>query len=428
MSIINNSRLTSSYMLFHRCWTHRISAVPAGIRVRCHSSPSNHGINLDQPVQSYISRSSDPYINLSIEHYLLQKSHPESCILFLYVNRPSVIIGRNQNPWLEVNLGLLKAAQSDSAEDGNRTPGLENVDLVRRRSGGGTVFHDAGNVNWTVISPSAAFTRDKHAAMVTRALRSCGIFRSRVNERHDIVLDQGSSEHTGVWGSGDDSHSTPWQSERIRPLKVSGSAYKLTRARALHHGTALLKSPNLEIIPKYLRSPAKKYIKGRSVDSVSSPVGNIGLRNEEFIENVQREFGELYEDVGKAVDLGDECLEIEEVKKGHAELTSLDWTYMQTPQFTFSDLPLEKEQKEGDIDYSDAKFRLDVRYGAVTGCQLKTDGVTPQQSERLTQLLEKKNLHEIDDWEGLFKEAGSKSREAVDMANWVQSMLSRPSS
>ncbi|THV78240.1 hypothetical protein D6D29_07830, partial [Aureobasidium pullulans] len=84
----------------------------------------------------------------------------------------------------------------------------------------------------------------------------------------------------------------------------------------------------------YLRSPAKKFIKGRSVDSVSSPVGNILLGNEEFIENVQREFGELYRGTGKAVGLGEECLEIEEVKKGHAELTSLDWTYLQTPQFT----------------------------------------------------------------------------------------------
>jgi lipoate-protein ligase A len=117
---------------------------------------------------------------------------------------------------------------------------------------------------------------------------------------------------------------------------------------------------------------------------------------------------------------------------------------MQTPQFAFSDLPLKPEQKEGEIDYSDAKvrcqpltitstdtdkdkFRLDVRYGAVTGCQLKTEGTTTQQSDRLLQLLEKKNLHEIKDWEGVFAEAGAESREAVEMAKWVQSMLSIPS-
>jgi len=321
LSIIH---LTSRYMLLNRCWTHRISVAPVGICVRCYSSTKNHGITLDQPIQSYISRSSDPYINLSIEHHLLQKSSPESSILFLYVNRPSIILGRNQNPWLEVNLGLLNAATTNPGSPSrieNEPPGLGDVDLVRRRSGGGTVFHDGGNVNWSVISPAGTFTRDKHAEMVTRALRSLGVQRSRVNERHDIVLDQGTSSQSATWGADNDTHSTPWQSDSIRPLKVSGSAYKLTRARALHHGTALLNSPNLHVIPSYLRSPAKKYIKGRSVDSVSSPVGNILLDNEEFIENVQREFGVLYSGAGEPVVLGEECLEIEDVKKGHAELS-----------------------------------------------------------------------------------------------------------
>lgn len=69
-------------------------------------------------------------------------------ILFLYVNRPSVIIGRNQNPWLEVNLPLLNAARGRPETE---PPGLGAVDLVRRRSGGGAVFHDEGNVNWSTL-------------------------------------------------------------------------------------------------------------------------------------------------------------------------------------------------------------------------------------------------------------------------------------
>jgi lipoate-protein ligase A len=63
----------------------------------------------------------------------------------------------------------------------------------------------------------------------------------------------------------------------------------------------------------------------------------------------------------------------------------------------------------------------------VTGCQLKTEGATIEQSERLLKLLEKKNLHEITDWEAVFAEAGAESREAMDTAKWVQSMLSIPS-
>lgn len=293
--------------------------------IRNVSTSSKTGIDLQRPVQSYISRSSDPYINLSIEHYLLQKSHPDSAVLFLYVNRPSIILGRNQNPWLEVNLGLLKAARNRSTPRPQTEPsGLGDVDLVRRRSGGGTVFHDEGNVNWTVICPPAKFTRDKHAEMVVRALRGCGIQRSRVNERHDIVLDQGQADHNGTWGPGDDTHSTPWQtndSSGPRPLKVSGSAYKLTKARALHHGTCLLSSPNLNVIPDYLHSPAKLYIKGRGVESVSSPVGNIMLDNDRFIKTVQQAFSDMYTAKNLSpVALGDGALGIPEVQKGYLEL------------------------------------------------------------------------------------------------------------
>lgn len=121
--------------------------------------------HLSSPVQSYTSTSNDPYLNLSIEHHLLQKSTPETTIFFTYVNRPSIIIGRNQNPWLEVNLALLNPTRH--THDDASSPGA--IDLVRRRSGGGTVFHDEGNVNWSIICPSANFTRDKHAEMVVRA-------------------------------------------------------------------------------------------------------------------------------------------------------------------------------------------------------------------------------------------------------------------
>ena len=280
-------------------------------------SPSTLG-RLAEPVQSYISTSRDPSVNLSIEHHFLQKSSPESAVLFLYINRPSIIIGRNQNPWLEVNLALLNPARYGQPE--TEPPGLGDVDLVRRRSGGGTVFHDEGNVNWTVICPPNDFTRDKHAEMVVRALRGCGVDRARVNERHDIVLDQGQQ---GKAVNPEDTHSTPYMTTEgggLRPLKVSGSAYKLTRQRALHHGTCLLSSPNLNIIPDYLHSPAKPYISARGVESVSSPVGNILLGNDKFIATVQEQFAKLYGTEKTAQEVGDDWLQYEAVRKGYDEL------------------------------------------------------------------------------------------------------------
>lgn len=238
--------------------------------------------------QIYISSSDNPYFNLSIEHYLLQNTHADSTILFLYINRPSVIIGRNQNPWVEVNQAELKA-------------NYIKVDLVRRRSGGGTVFHDEGNVNYSVICPTGEFDRDKHAQMVVRALKKLGSDRARVNERHDIVID-------------------PKPGNDGPAKKISGSAYKLTRQRSLHHGTCLIRSPMLELIGGYLSSPAKPYINARGVDSVPSPIQNVGLVGTDvFIKAVTAEFQEMY-DVTRPWYVDEREKDVPEIKEGMREL------------------------------------------------------------------------------------------------------------
>ena len=239
--------------------------------------------------QIYRSISIDPYVNLSVEHFLLQKSPPQSTVLFLYFNEPCVVIGRNQNPWLEVNHEVLVK---------------DEIQLVRRRSGGGTVFHDTGNVNYSVICPSAEFTRDKYAEMVTQALRKFNQ-RARVNERHDIVLDQGPFLSKGDQPDKNDMHRTAYASSSGKsvPLKVSGSAYKLTRQRALHHGTCLLNTSNLHGISQLLNSPTRPFIKARGVESVRSPIANVfgeefrvfpAWYNIDFMAEVERNFGKRY--------------------------------------------------------------------------------------------------------------------------------------
>ena len=224
--------------------------------------------------QVYSSLSHDPFFNLSIEHYLLQKTPPDSTILLFYVNEPCVVIGRNQNPWLEANLRYM-ATSPINVPDSSLNEGRSRnfyVELVRRRSGGGTVFHDFQNINFSVIRPSSEFTRDKSVEMVVKAIREVNP-RTRVNERHDIVLDMGPLLDGWEFPDDNDAHKTCFAPGI--PLKVSGSAYKLTRNRSLHHGTCLLNSPNLRELSKYLNSPFRPFINAKGVDSVRSPVSNL---------------------------------------------------------------------------------------------------------------------------------------------------------
>ncbi|KAL4930655.1 putative lipoate--protein ligase [Aspergillus undulatus] len=355
--------------------------------------------------QIYQSLSTDPYVNLSIEHFLLENAPPESSILFLYINRPCVVIGRNQNPWLETNLQKLHndREKKDNA-DGDAV-------FVRRRSGGGAVFHDEGNLNYSVISPRTTFTRDKHAEMMVRALHRVGAVNTSVNDRHDIVMSMD------------------------QPRKISGSAFKLTRFRALHHGTCLLDSPNINDLGSFLRSPARDYIKAKGVESVRSPVANVssaffgdapsGFSMQTVIANVMEEFAQLYQTSPDAVRRAQRAHAVEpeiyagedwvagavgeleaeavpEIKKGLGELRSLEWKYTQTPQFTFSTYPIEEDPRERAtlppcLPPSTRLF-LRFKHGAIIQSSISISddpSIAAEQASRVHEALNGRNLHEM---------------------------------
>lgn len=157
------------------------------------------------------SRSECIFHNLALEEWFLQRCAQEqglSRALLLYCNTPSVVIGRNQNPWAESNLWLVTRNKAG----GDCRP----VSLARRYSGGGTVVHDEGNLNFSFIVPKSEFSRRKNtewlAGTIQEAFPELNLV---INERNDLL-------------SGN--------------CKVSGSAYRLTGAAALHHGTLLVRS------------------------------------------------------------------------------------------------------------------------------------------------------------------------------------------
>ena len=326
-------------------------------------------------LQIYQSLTTDPFVNLAVERYLFLNSAPDSKILFLYVNRPCVVIGRNQNPWLEANERLLiekfqKYKNTDLGRDF----------LIRRQSGGGAVFHDEGNLNYSVICPKAIFHRDKHAEMVVRALKSVGAVNTMVNERHDIVLGQESDQPTNVVKAGSDDPESPPVEMTPKALKISGSAYKLTAQRSMHHGTCLIDSPNLTQLGSFLRSPARPYLQARGVESVRSPVGNVSS----VIPNIRRPYliqqvvSQIMEEFAKLYGMDSAALRFAQQAHRHSYnpqiytdghnavgainesfvdsdssffpkeirmLKSRRWKYDQSPQFTFSTYPTKDDPR-----------------------------------------------------------------------------------
>lgn len=213
----------------------------------------------------FVSNSHSPYFNLSFEDYLFKKyqsytssdnSQIYSKYLLLYTNSPCVVIGRNQNPYRETVVSALRA---------------HSIPLIRRKSGGGAVFHDLGNVNYCVMMPNSHFDRDEHALAICEALQNQA--QLSINERHDIINADGK--------------------------KVSGSAYKLQRGKAYHHGTMLLNS-ELHVLSELLHSKSAfsnlQTVDGPGVQSVKSPVANVGVTNDEFISSAIKLFREKYTD------------------------------------------------------------------------------------------------------------------------------------
>ena len=176
----------------------------------------------------YQSSSKDCFINLALEQQLLEAG--ASNALFLYQNNNSVIIGRAQNPWVECDVHFLKT---------------QNIPLARRQSGGGTVFHDVGNLNFTFFCEKASYNKVQNLSLIIQALESIKI-KVQMNARHDLILND---------------------------KKISGSAFRETKTHAFHHGTLLVDS-NLDLLRRSLKAPEYS-IKSKGVASVKSSVINI---------------------------------------------------------------------------------------------------------------------------------------------------------
>ncbi len=172
----------------------------------------------------------DPYENLAIEQALLEEVRPGQCILYLWQNENTVVIGKNQNPWKECKTALLQ-------QEGGK--------LARRLSGGGAVFHDLGNLNFTFLMSQEDYCLETQLTVIQTALENLGI-PCRRSGRNDILAGE---------------------------RKFSGNAFYKNGSRAYHHGT-LLVSADLDKLSRYLSPPQAK-LQAKGVDSVRSRVVNL---------------------------------------------------------------------------------------------------------------------------------------------------------
>ncbi|SPO28764.1 related to lipoyltransferase [Ustilago trichophora] len=328
-----------------------IPSRPHSLRKNTISRPltsSSHA--LPTSPQAYVSLSSNPWFNLAFEDHLFRTVDPSIPICFLYRNSPCVVVGRNQNPWKELNASAMRSI---------------DLAMVRRRSGGGTVYHDLGNTNYSFHIPREAFDRRTHAELVSRALNAApvGLQQSRtdlaradtgayVNGRNDICIRV---------KSGFDRHSTvktkaEADEDGFEERKVSGSAYKLVNKRAYHHGTMLL-SASLGSLGSSLRNDRGELLVTKGVASVPAPVANLTdafpdrkamLSHDVFVQAVVAEFHRSYPTTSSSADtvtdmvqVDESCLDKIELNQGRwklrdnfDELQSWTWVFGQTPEFT----------------------------------------------------------------------------------------------
>lgn len=270
----------------------------------------------------YETGSFDVCYNLAYEEYLLERGDADA--LMLWQDAPSVVIGLNQNAAEEVD--ALEAAR-------------RGVTVVRRRTGGGAVYHDLGNLNYSFITEAgdeAALSFESFTRPVCEALASLGV-RAEASGRNDIT---------------------------VAGLKVSGTARRLHKGRVLHHGTLLFRTDR-EAMAALLRPDSGKF-SGKAAKSVRSRVGQLcdflpeGTTLAEFKAALLRS---LMPGGAEITPLPADALE--DISRRAELYRSRDWTWTHAPDFGFRN---SRRFPGGGITVS-----LDVSHGEIRAAHISGD-------------------------------------------------------
>ncbi|MFB3162852.1 lipoate--protein ligase [Neobacillus sp. 179-J 1A1 HS] len=268
----------------------------------------------------------DPRINLAIEEYALKNLDINDTYLLFYINEPSIIIGKNQNSVEEINTEYVES---------------NGIHVVRRLSGGGAVYHDLGNLNYSFITKDdgdSFHNFRKFTEPVIAALKQMGV-NAELSGRNDILAEG---------------------------RKISGNAQFSTRGRMFTHGTLLFNS-EMEHIVSALRVKKDK-IESKGIKSVRSRVANISeflsekMTIEEF-RSALLKFIFQEKEVTEYVLTNDDWEKIHQLSKERYQ--NWDWNYGKSPKFN---LQHSHRFPVGQID-----VRLDVDKGVIENCKIYGD-------------------------------------------------------
>ena len=240
------------------------------------------------------NKSLDPFFNMAAEEYLVKNSQDE--IFMLWQNDNTVVIGRNQNTLSEINYDYVKE---------------NNINVVRRMSGGGAVFHDMGNINFTFIlnSDNDFSNYSKFTQPIIDFLRTLGVEAS-LSGRNDLLIGE---------------------------KKISGNAQYMHKNRILHHGTLLYSAASDKLTASLKVSEDK--IKSKGIKSVKSRITNISdhlssaMPAEEFIKKLA-DFMNSEGNISCEYDLTKDKAEIEKLRD--EKYATWDWNFGYSPKYSFT--------------------------------------------------------------------------------------------
>lgn len=283
------------------------------------------------------TQKTDPRRNLALEEYLIESCQSGQVLLYLWQNKNTVVIGRNQNPWRECRTSLMEE---------------EGVTLVRRSSGGGAVYHDMGNINFTFIADRELYDLHRQLGVILDALEELGI-HAAFSGRNDILCDG---------------------------RKFSGNAFSHKRHVSMQHGTLLVHA-DMEKMARYLSvSTAKMQSKG--VSSVRSRVCNLeefhpGLTIDMVAQAVIDAFIKDYAPPAQIWDDGqiDDTLLAEKT----AKYASWEWTYGECPAFDV--------MHEERLSFGEVQLHLSAKEGLITAAKLYSDAMDADFIQRLSAVL-----------------------------------------